>query len=219
MDGVMMSWKLDYWKMLRIPWRQIIGIICIASVGLCFWLDREQNELAEKMLRLHVLANSDSAEDQALKLRVRDQVLTVVEPWLESEPNVAAVEETLREKAPELQRQAEAMVREAGYAYPVRVAVENTWFPTRQYDGFSLPAGRYDSLRVIIGEGEGKNWWCVVFPPLCLAATTESMSQTAEVAGLTEQEVLLILEDDDQYVIKFKAIEIWEKLKHTVDRA
>ncbi|MDF2839142.1 MAG: spoIIR [Evtepia sp.] len=207
-----------YGKVLHVPWRQLIGLFCIALVGLCFWLDSEQNELAEKMLRLHVLANSDSEEDQALKLRVRDQVLTVVEPWLESKPNVTAVEETLRERAPELQQQAETVIREAGYDYPVTVSVENTWFPTRQYDGFSLPAGSYESLRVIIGEGKGHNWWCVVFPPLCLAATTESVSQSAEEAGLTEEDVMLILEDDDEYVIKFKAIELWEQLKHTLDQ-
>lgn len=211
-----MSW--EQWKAFSIPWRQLVGLFCIALVGLCFYLDTEQNELAEKMLRLHVLANSDSDEDQALKLRVRDQVLTVVQPWLESKPNVTEVEKTLREKAPELQRQAENVIRDAGYDYPVTVSVEHTWFPTRQYDNFSLPAGKYDSLRVIIGEGKGHNWWCVVFPPLCLAATTETVSQNAEEAGLSDKDVLLILEDNDEYVIKFKAIELWEHLKHSLDK-
>jgi stage II sporulation protein R len=216
MDGVLMHWKQWFGKGFSVPWRQLIGIFCIVLVGICFWLDQEQNQLAGKMLRLHVLANSDSQEDQTLKLQVRDQVLTVVEPWLENRPSVSAVEDTLREKAPELQRRAEEVVREAGYEYPVKVSVENTWFPTRQYDGFALPAGRYESLRVIIGSGEGHNWWCVVFPPLCLASTTETVSQTAVDAGLSEQDVMLILENEDQYVIKFKAIEIWEKLKQSL---
>lgn len=204
---------------VSIPWRQLTGVFCIALVCLCFWLDCEQNELAEKMLRLHVLANSDSEEDQTLKLQVRDQVLMVVESWLDTKPNVTAVEDTLREKSPELQRQAEAVVRAAGYEYPVKVSVENVWFPTRQYDGFAIPAGRYEALRVVIGEGKGHNWWCVVFPPLCLAPTTETMTQAAEESGLSEQDVMLILEDDDEYVIKFKAIELWEELKHTLDHA
>jgi len=205
-------------KLRRLPWRQMLGVLCILLVGLCYWLDREQSQLADKMLRLHVLANSDSEEDQALKLQVRDRVLTVVEPWLSEQPDVSAVEDVLKDRAPELQREAEAVIKAAGYSYSVQVQVEETWFPTRQYDGFSLPAGKYDSLRVIIGEGEGKNWWCVVFPPLCLASSTESMTETAKDVGLSDQEVFLILEDEEQYVIKFKAIELWEGLKQRLDQ-
>lgn len=205
-------------KLRRLPWRQMLGVLCILLVGLCYWLDREQSQLADKMLRLHVLANSDSEEDQALKLQVRDRVLTVVEPWLSDQPDVSAVEDVLKARAPELQREAEAVIKAAGYSYSVQVQVEETWFPTRQYDGFSLPAGKYDSLRVIIGEGEGKNWWCVVFPPLCLASSTESMTETAKDVGLSDQEVFLILEDEEQYVIKFKAIELWEGLKQRLDK-
>jgi stage II sporulation protein R len=142
----------------------------------------------------------------------------VVEPWLNDQPDVSAVEDVLKARAPELQREAEAVIKAAGYSYSVQVQVEETWFPTRQYDGFSLPAGKYDSLRVIIGEGEGKNWWCVVFPPLCLASSTESMTETAKDVGLSDQEVFLILEDEEQYVIKFKAIELWEGLKQRLDQ-
>ena len=207
-----------YCKAWKLPWRQIVGLFCILLVGLCCWLDGEQSQLADKMLRLHVLANSDSQEDQALKLQVRDRVLTVVEPWLNEQPNVRDVEKILMEKGSDLQREAEAVVKEAGYSYPVAVTVENVWFPTRQYDGFSLPAGKYDSLRVVIGEGGGQNWWCVVFPPLCLASTAE-MTETAKEVGLTDQEVFLILEEEEEYVIKFKAIELWEHLKHTLDKA
>lgn len=206
------------WKLQALPWRQIVGILCIAIVGLCFWLDREQTQLADKMVRLHVLANSNSEEDQALKLRVRDRVLTVVEPWLDEQPDITAVQTVLQDKAAEIEQAAETVVKEAGYSYDVNVSLENIWFNTREYDGFSLPSGKYDSLRVVIGEGGGKNWWCVVFPPLCLASASESMTQTAEEAGLTDQEVFLILEDDDEYVIKFKAIELWENLKYQLDK-
>lgn len=197
-----------------LPWRQITGLICILLVGLCFWLDQTQNNLADKMLRLHVLANSDTAEDQALKLKVRDGLLAQVQPWLDEEENIGGVKESLRSHVPELTTQAEQIVQAAGYDYPVRVAVEETWFPTREYDGFALPAGHYEALRVFIGEGAGQNWWCVVFPPLCLSASSETITKSAEQAGLEDQEVFLILEDDDEYVIKFRAIELWEKLKH-----
>ncbi len=204
-------------KIKYFPWRPITGLLCILLVGLCFWLDQTQNDLADKMLRLHVLANSDTAEDQALKLQVRDGLLAQVQPWLEQEENIGGVKESLRSHVPELTAQAEQIVKAAGYDYPVRVAVEESWFPTRDYDGFALPAGHYEALRVLIGEGAGQNWWCVVFPPLCLSASTETITQNAEAAGLEDQEVFLILEDEEEYVIKFRAIELWEKLKHVFE--
>ncbi len=201
--------------MHAIPWRRLSGLLCILLVVCCFWLDREQHQLADKLLRLHVLANSDGAEDQSLKLRVRDRVLATAEPWLEEGADAADAEQILAGRLPELTRAAEAEIRAAGYAYPVQLSLGQSWFPTRTYDGFSLPAGQYRSLRVIIGEGAGKNWWCVVYPNLCTASVTERLPQAAARAGLTEQETFLILEDDENYVIKFKAIELWENWKHT----
>lgn len=203
---------VSFWH--RIPWRQLTGVLCIFAVGLCFWLDLEQSELADKMLRLHVLANSDSQEDQALKLKVRDELLVEVQPWLEQQADVSGVKEELQSRIPELTKMAEAVIEREGYSYPVHVELEETWFPTRTYEGFALPAGKYEALRIIIGEGQGKNWWCVVFPPLCLASSTETVTQEASAAGLDDQQVFLILEDSDQYVIKFRAIEIWETVKH-----
>lgn len=191
-----------------------LGLFCILLVCTCFWLDREQDRLADKMVRLHVLANSDSKEDQELKLLVRDQVLNKIEPWAKEKRTVDEVAQELRTRTEELSACAEETVQKAGYAYPVEVKVENSWFPSRDYENFSLPAGTYESLRVVIGEGEGKNWWCVVFPPLCMSSTTE---ETAKTAGLTEKEVFLILEDNKEYIIKFKAIEIWETIKNMFD--
>ena len=98
-----------------------------------------------------------------------------------------------------------------GYHYPVKVCLEETWFPTRQYENVSLPAGNYQALRVLIGEGAGKNWWCVVFPSLCLSAVTEESLQTA---GLSHQEYALISEESQPYTIRFKAVEWWEACKH-----
>lgn len=203
----------------KLPWRQITGLLCIFLVLGCFWLDREQNQLADKMLRLHVLANSNTEEDQALKLRVRDKLLTKVEPWLAEQKDIDGVKTALRSHTGELESMAEAEIAQEGYPYSVHVELEKTWFPTRQYNGFSLPAGKYDALRVVIGEGAGKNWWCVVFPPLCLATSSEKVTQEAAQAGLEDQEVFLILEDNQEYVIKFRAIELWENLKHQLDKA
>lgn len=102
-----------------------------------------------------------------------------------------------------------------GYHYPVKVCLEETWFPTRQYENVSLPAGNYQALRVLIGEGAGKNWWCVVFPSLCLSAVTEESLQTA---GLSHQEYALISEESQPYTIRFKAVEWWEACKHWFSR-
>ena len=130
------------------------------------WALREQQELADKVVRLHILANSDSEEDQALKLQVRDVVLTRAEELLRASDVRGEAEVMLREHLRELTQVAQTAIAENGYGYSVRTELANTVFPTREYEGFSLPAGNYLALRVIIGEGGGKNWWCVVVPPL-----------------------------------------------------
>ena len=156
----------------------------------------EQTALSEKVVRLHVLANSDSQEDQELKLRVRDRVLAETEALLEASADRKEAEE----------------IAESGYDYPVSVRLEETAFPTRTYDGFTLPAGEYLALRVLIGASEGQNWWCVVFPPLC-AAASEDVAETALAAGLSEDQVGLITEENRGYELRLKSVELWEKLK------
>ena len=177
---------------------------------------RTQDELADKVVRLHVLANSDSEEDQALKLRVRDAVLEQATAILEQSADRREAESRLRGQLLELERIAAAEITAEGYDYPVTVELENTVFPTKEYDGFTLPAGEYLALRVIIGEGQGRNWWCVVFPPLCTAASAD-VPASALAAGFSEEEVRLITEESQGYVLKFKAVEWWENLKEKWD--
>ena len=175
------------------------------------WALREQQELADKVVRLHILANSDSEEDQALKLQVRDVVLTRAEELLRASDGRGEAEVMLREHLRELTQVAQTAIAENGYGYSVRTELANTVFPTREYEDFSLPAGNYLALRVIIGEGGGKNWWCVVFPPLCSQSSAD-LAQTAMAAGLSQSDVAL-LEENGGYVLKFKSIEIWEWLR------
>ena len=177
---------------------------------------RTQDELADKVVRLHVLANSDSEEDQALKLRVRDAVLEQATAILEQSADRREAESRLRGQLLELERIAEEEIAAEGYDYPVTVNLENADFPTKEYDGFTLPAGEYLALRVIIGEGQGRNWWCVVFPPLCTAASAD-VPASALAAGFSEEEVSLITEENQGYVLKFKAVEWWETLKEKWD--
>lgn len=173
-------------------------------------------ELSDKVVRLHVLANSDSPEDQELKLKVRDRILAYAEPLLAGSADRREAEALLRERAPELERVAAGEIRANGYDYAVTVALEETAFPTREYEGFTLPAGKYLALRAVIGAGEGRNWWCVVFPPLCAAASAE-VPETALAAGLSPAQVGLITEEDQGYVLKSKLVEFWRGLEAGLD--
>ena len=192
----------------RWEWALLIAILVSFAWGT--WADRTQQQLSDKVLRLHVLANSDSEADQALKLKVRDSVQEAASAILEGCPDRETAEQRLSAALPEIEDAARARIAAEGGKQTVTAELRPTVFPTREYEDFTLPAGEYLALRVVLGEGEGHNWWCVVFPPLC-AETTSSLSQTAMAAGLTEEEVALITESDG-YQLKFKAVELWEKL-------
>ena len=192
----------------RWEWALLIAILVSFAWGT--WADRTQQQLSDKVLRLHVLANSDSEADQALKRKVRDSVLETASAILEGCPDRETAEQRLSAALPEIEDAARARIAAEGGEQTVTAELRPTVFPTREYEDFTLPAGEYLALRVVLGEGEGHNWWCVVFPPLC-AETTSSLSQTAMAAGLTEEEVALITESDG-YQLKFKAVELWEKL-------
>ncbi|MCI9609608.1 MAG: stage II sporulation protein R [Oscillibacter sp.] len=173
-------------------------------------------ELSDKVVRLHVLANSDSQEDQALKLKVRDRILAYTEPLLAGAADRREAEALLRGQVLELERVAAQEIRANGCDYAVTIELEDTVFPTREYEGFTLPAGKYLALRTIIGEGAGQNWWCVVFPPLCAAASAE-VPETALAAGLSSAQVGLITEEDQGYVLKSKLVEFWRGLEAKLD--
>lgn len=173
------------------------------------WLGGAHSALAGDVLRLHVLANSDSEEDQALKLAVRDRVLAEAAGYLAQADDRAQAERVLRAALDSLAQAGAEAVAQAGYDYPVAVSLERTWFPTREYDGFALPAGDYQALRVVIGAGAGRNWWCVVFPPLCLGAVSQPTE--AAMGALSDEELALITEESDGYVLKFKLMELWDQ--------
>ena len=100
-----------------------------------------------------------------------------------------------------------------GYSYPVTASLEKCWFPTKEYEGFALPAGEYTALRVVIGAGEGQNWWCVAFPPLCLGAASETVDQAAQAGLFGEDQVALVTQANEGYVLKFKSLELLGELK------
>ena len=192
----------------------ILSLLC-ALICTGVWASeahQNQRQLAEKLIRLHVLANSDREEDQALKLQVRDSILWRAEEILRAADGMEEAKTDLEAALPELEALAEATVAAEGYAYPVQASLTWETYPTRVYDTFTLPAGEYLSLRLIIGEGAGHNWWCVVYPPLCNAASQEDFTGAAEEAGLTEEEVSLISGESRGYTVRFKSIEWVEGL-------
>ena len=202
------SKKLRRWELAL-----LLGVALAALLGV--WLDRSQTALADQVIRLHVLANSDSEADQALKLKVRDRVLETAEEYFTPGATLEETQAVLTAHLADIVAAGAEQVAEEGYQYPVTVSMEeNYWFPTKEYTDFALPAGNYTALRVVIGEGGGQNWWCVVFPPLCLGSVSETAAQTALSGGFSEDQVSLITGEDEGYVVKFKAIELWEEFQH-----
>ena len=182
-----------------------ISLLIALSVTLCLgtWAQGRQSAISSKLVRLHVVAASDEEAEQALKLRVRDAVLEYLSPRLMGASDSGQARAILRQELAGIRLAAES----AAEGRPVTVALSREHYPTKSYEGFTLPAGKYESLRVTLGEGKGHNWWCIVFPPVCLSA---SQSDTVE-QQLGEEDFRLISEGDG-YELRFRALELWGEL-------
>ena len=200
------------------PWRRVLALFVACLVCTALWAEATQVRLASQVIRLHVLANSDSEEDQALKLEVRDRVLETTSALLagETEPQAAAV--LLNQHLDDIAHTAAQEISAQGHDDRVEVRLEQTWFPTRQYQGISLPAGNYLALRVLIGAAEGHNWWCVVFPSICLTASMDELELAAQTAGFSDGEIRLITGADEGFVLKFRALELLQRLKALLEK-
>ena len=181
----------------------ILGVLWVVDVKL------DRDTLNEGLIRMHIVANSDAQEDQDLKLQVRDAVTAYLTPILENMPSREEAEAYLREHLEDLKAIAQQVL--SGTDQQVTVKLEKEAFPKREYDTFTLPAGTYEALRFEIGAGEGRNWWCVVFPTLCVSAASE-WQDTAVSGGLSDEDVRLMGEEDEGYVLRFKCLELWDKL-------
>ncbi|MBQ4551054.1 MAG: stage II sporulation protein R [Oscillospiraceae bacterium] len=193
--------------------RHLKRIGWVALTVACIWLwgiVTDSSNLREELLRLHVVGASDSEEDQAVKLQVRDAVLASLEEGLRDMTDPKAAYDYVARMLPQVERAANRALAAAGFSDTVEVSLTEEAFPTREYDTFSLPAGVYKALRVVIGEGEGKNWWCVVFPQLCMG-TEEEFVETANAAGL-DPELAGTLEGD--YELRFWVLEKLGELKN-----
>lgn len=184
----------------------LFAVICVYGWGIA----TDSQALRDQLLRLHVVGASDSKEDQDVKLLVRDAVLQSLEEGLEDVKDVDAAMDYVARMLPKVETAANRVLSAAGFDDTVSVSLTEEAFPTREYDTFSLPAGIYKALRVVIGEGEGQNWWCVVFPQLC-AGTEAEFVETASVAGMSD-ELTAALEGD--YEIRFWLLEKLGQLKN-----
>lgn len=182
------------------------ALLLSLCVALCLgtWASAASGRVSAQLVRLHVIAHSDAPEEQSVKLTVRDNVLEYLEPKLESAGSAVEAREIITKNLDGIKRAAENVSE----GRPVSVELGEEYYPTRDYDGFSLPAGKYQSLRVTLGSGEGHNWWCVVFPPLCLtAAETEAAFEE-----LDDGTRAIISDDGGGVVFKFRLLELWGEL-------
>ena len=186
-----------------------IAALMALSLALCAgtWAQTRQQTISSALVRLHVIADSDAAEEQEIKLEVRDAVLAYLTPALEEADSQQQARQIIRDNL-------EGIAQAAGSAArgrQVSVTLSRESYPTREYEGFTLPAGRYESLRVILGQGQGKNWWCVVFPPLCLSA-----AESEKVQDVLKGEDLSIVTEEEGYVLRFRLVELWGEFLNTV---
>ena len=167
----------------------------------------EEFKIYEATVRLHVIANSDSDEDQDLKLKVRDALLDTITDFKVASKDEAV--KSIEEQREALEQIAETVIKNNGKDYDVKIQVGKEMYPTRHYDDFSLPKGEYTSVRVMIGKAEGKNWWCILYPPLCTNSAIKYDEEESVQVGLTKDQYNLITENESgKYKVKFRLLEI-----------
>lgn len=183
-----------------------------------------QTDIASKIIRFHVIANSDSKDDQALKLKVRDKVLEYMQPKLKNSKSIDESRKIIKENDEEIMAIANKVIKENGYDYSVKSTLSNENFPIKTYGNITLPQGKYEAYRIIIGTGKGQNWWCVMFPPVCFVDVTKGQISYKQ----TEEQMKKVLSPEEYKVVdnqlnksnnkkdikvQFKLLEIFENAK------
>ena len=194
-------------KLLK-TWELSALIALCITLCLALWAQGRQEAVESRLLRLRVVAASDAPEEQAIKLRVRDAVLACAAPKLEGVTDAVEAEAILAAEAEAIRSAAEC----AAEGREVRVEFCDERIPTRHYGGFALPAGRYRALRVTLGEGQGRNWWCIVFPPVCLAAVEKE-----ELRPVMQPEDYALLTREEGWELRFRCVELWGKLVNALE--
>ena len=185
----------------------LLGLLCAIFASMAHF-EAACDDLRQNVLRLHIIANSDSEADQAVKLLVRDKILEESSDIFAGEINLKGAEEKAAEQIGKFCETAELVLSENGFSYGASAEIGDSYFETREYEDFTLPAGNYRSLIIRLGKAEGKNWWCVIFPAVCIPAAGE-----ASLSDSTSDTSAQIAEHPQKYVMRFKTVEIYEDLK------
>ncbi|EJT5937379.1 stage II sporulation protein R [Clostridium perfringens] len=200
-----------------------LGVICLFIVGSSLNTRQalgvtEENiveDISEKLIRFHVLANSDSDIDQDLKLRVKDEVLKYISPILNESQSLEESREILKREDKNIIKIAEDYIKSQGFDYTVETTLTRENFPVKEYGNIVLPQGEYEAYRILIGEGKGKNWWCVMFPPLCFIDVTKGQVAYDETEKkmkdvLSEEEFKSVNKKENNVNFEFKVIDLFK---------
>ena len=194
----------------------------IFNVALCFALisaiflslavfDARCEDLRKNVLRLHIIANSDNADDQNLKLEIRDEILSQSTDLFDTATDITSAKIIAEQRLSEFKEIVEQVISDNGFDYTVSVKLDKSFFETRVYDDFTLPAGIYDSLLITIGEGKGKNWWCVIFPEICVSAASKG-----DLTDTVSNESANVAKSQKRYKAEFKIVEVYQKIKKLI---
>ena len=198
----------EHTRKRRLLGRALVCGFVLAALCSFFPFAAACGQLPRDVVRLHVVANSNGAEDQAVKLLVRDAVLEEAARWYQGAGSMEEASSQLCTHLQSIAGAARQVLGEQGVGYSATAQMTEMYFPTRDYGDFRLPAGRYRTLRITLGEGAGKNWWCVVFPSLCLPAATQEEALLTLPEGERQ-----VVEGGQDVQVKLKAVELWESLR------
>ena len=189
----------------------LIGVLITVCISVAAFV-KTSDKIRDEVLRLHVIANSDSSVDQNLKLRIRDKILEAGKEIFDGSVDVNSAIDKITPQINKIESAAEKEIKDSGFDYNVKVTIDKEYFTTRTYESVTLPAGDYMALRVIIGEGKGHNWWCVMFPPMCLPAADKNK----EISNILSDDEIKLVEKKPKYEPRFKIVEIIESIRNRV---
>lgn len=189
----------------------LFGLIFSVLVSLARF-DASCEDLRKNVLRLHITANSDSSADQEVKLKIRDAILKENSEIFKDCKSLEIAENISKERLSDFTSTANRVLKENGFSYKAKARIGECYFPTREYDTFTLPAGNYNALNITLGSGKGHNWWCVIYPTVCIEGSRAKLNDTVS------KENSKIAENPKKYKVKFKTVEIYESIKRKIKR-